>query len=155
MTVNGQDVATQPGQHTGFNAVEYKRQMGVQRTSIKKGVTTGMKLYQPSKKNDDINLDLTMQVDANEEMAREERKMRPDFDDPDDELLASSDAPFHDGIVSSPNTNIERREPLQSRMIGEIQQFNMIMQSNKDAMDKRFPHKSQRSGRGIGMHLRQ
>ena len=34
----------------------------------KKGVTSGMKLVQPSKKTDDMNLDLTIMIDANEEL---------------------------------------------------------------------------------------
>ena len=40
-------------------------------TTVKKGVTSGMKLFQPTKKNDEMNLDLTMQVDANEEFTNE------------------------------------------------------------------------------------
>ena len=43
---------------------------------MKKGVTSGMKLYQPVKKTDDFNLDLTMQIDGNEDLraAQEESK---------------------------------------------------------------------------------
>ena len=40
-------------------------------TALKKGVTTGMRLVQPMKKNNDISLDMTIQVDANEELRDE------------------------------------------------------------------------------------
>ena len=36
-------------------------------TKAKKGVTSGMKLSQPMKKNDDLNLDLTMQIDLTDD----------------------------------------------------------------------------------------
>lgn len=42
----------------------------------KKGVTSGMKLVKPEKKTDDVNLDLTILVDANEEVRVTERAHR-------------------------------------------------------------------------------
>lgn len=35
-------------------------------------------------------------------------------------MMFSSDIPFNDGALSSPNVNLETQEPLKSRMIGEI-----------------------------------
>lgn len=40
----------------------------VSKEARKKGVTSGMKLVQPMKKTDDINLDLTILIDASEDM---------------------------------------------------------------------------------------
>lgn len=42
-------------------------------------------------------------------------------------------------------------------MIGEIQQFNQLIQASKESFDKRFSAKQEISGhlgRGIGMHQR-
>lgn len=72
----------------------------------KKGVTTGMQLVKPEQKSDQFNLDLTMQIDANEELkVNEEGSIANKLADP---LMASSDINFLDGTMSSPNKKIEK-----------------------------------------------
>ena len=87
---------------------------------IKKGVTTGMRLIQPVKKDEDLNLDLTIQADINEELqADEEGKTNLFQIDP---FIENQDLNYLDGVLSTPNINLEQnsRQPIRSRMIGEI-----------------------------------
>ena len=81
----------------------------------KKGVTTGMKLTRPNKKTDDVNLDLTIMIDANEELMRETDRaphksaLAHVYDPEESFLMKSSD------VIYSPPATMHRN---QARMIG-------------------------------------
>lgn len=54
--------------------------------------------------------------------------------------------------------NLDKNMPSRSQKMGQMDQFNKMMQESKESFDRRFSQKSipqKAAGRGIGMHLRQ
>ena len=83
-------------------------------------------------------MDLTIQIDANEELRVEEEEGKANLMVSDlDPMMDNSDLPFLDGILSSPHIDMEKRQSIQFSMIGEIKQFNKL----KDSFARRFTEK--------------
>mmetsp|Transcript_4269 Transcript_4269/g.5311 ORF Transcript_4269/g.5311 Transcript_4269/m.5311 type:complete len:80 (+) Transcript_4269:724-963(+) len=68
MTFGGAHVASLPTLRVSYSPTKSRDII-----FSKKGVTGGMKLTKPEKKTDDVNLDLTIMIDANEELRDSEK----------------------------------------------------------------------------------